>query len=76
MLDGCRDLLPSRSGLRGEFPGVPTGLLVHKPEVARPYKHVEVAKHLAGWRQTKQKTNKKERLIIRENTCTERMTVL
>lgn len=45
-LDGCRDLLPSRSGLGGELPGVPAGLLVHKPGVSSPNQHVEEAKHL------------------------------
>lgn len=52
-LDGCRDLLPSRSRLRGDFLRVPTGLLVHKPGVACPNKHVEVAKHLKGCREKK-----------------------
>lgn len=46
MLDGCRDLLPPRSGLRGELLGVPASLLVHEPGIARPHEHVEVAKHL------------------------------
>lgn len=45
-LDGRGDVLPSRSWLGREFLRVPTGLLVHKPGVARPHKHVEVAKHL------------------------------
>lgn len=46
LLDGRRDLLPSRSGWGGEFLRVPAGLLVHKPGIACPHKHVEVAKHL------------------------------
>lgn len=62
VLDGCRDLLPSRTGLRGEFLGVPAGLLVHKPGVARPYKHVEVAKHLDKWRRTRKISNKRKHL--------------
>lgn len=45
-LDGCRDLLPSWSGLGGEPPGVPAGLLVHKPGVSSPNQQVEEAKHL------------------------------
>lgn len=56
MLDGRRDLLPSRSALRREFLGVPTGLLVHKPCVARPQKHVDVAKHLEERRQKNKQT--------------------
>lgn len=46
MLDGCRNLLPSMPWLGDEFLGVPTSLLVHKPGVAHPHEHVEVAKHL------------------------------
>lgn len=45
-LDGCWDLLPSWSGLGGEPPGVPAGLLVHKPGVSSPNQQVEEAKHL------------------------------
>lgn len=44
VLDGRRDLLPCRSRL--EFLRVPTRLLVNKPGIACPHKHVEEAKHL------------------------------
>lgn len=45
-LDGRRDRLSSRSGLGGEFLGVPAGLLVHKPGISSPNEHVEEAEHL------------------------------
>lgn len=45
-LDWRWDLLSSRYWLGGEFLGVPTGLLVHKPGISRPNEHVEEAKHL------------------------------
>lgn len=48
VLNGRRDLLPSGSGLGGEFAGVPARLLVHKPGVSGPDQHVEEAEHLAG----------------------------
>lgn len=47
VLNCRRDLLSSGSGLGGEFPGVPAGLLVHKPGVSGPDEHVEEAEHLA-----------------------------
>lgn len=47
-LDGRGDLLPPGSGLGGEFPGVPAGLLVHEPGVPGPNEHVEETEHLRG----------------------------
>lgn len=47
-LDGRRDLLSPRSRLRGELLGVPAGLLVDEPGIARPNEHVEEAEHLVG----------------------------
>lgn len=48
VLNCRRDLLSSGSRVGGEFPGVPAGLLVHKPGVSGPDEHVEEAEHLEG----------------------------
>lgn len=45
LLDGSGDVLASRSRLRRDFLRVPACLLVHKPGVASPHEHVQVAKH-------------------------------
>lgn len=63
MLDGCRDLLPSMARLGGEFLRVPASLLVHKPSVARPHKHAEVAKHLEEKREEKKNVSSESKVV-------------
>lgn len=58
VLDWCGDLLPSGSGLGSELLGMPARLLVDKPSIGRPHKHVEVAKNLM------QNTHKNKIFII------------